>query len=165
VIGLAACVAVAGPAAARERPHAAAAQVRTDHSCYLVGQTVAVTGTGFDASSLYDIDIDGVDFGQSTTSATGGFSSSLAPGGLAAGQVQTVDQLDASDGTNEATTTFTVTRAIGAVFGGGASLTAKAPFRVWDFTPGGAPVTVYLHYVLAGRPAVRTIELGRTSGQ
>jgi hypothetical protein len=146
-------------------PPAAAATVRTDRSCYTVGQPVTVTGTGFTASSLYDIDIDGVDFGQSQTTATGGFSASLTPGGLGAGELQTVDTLDASDGTNEVTTTFTVTRPAGALFAGGGGLRTRAAFRVWDFAPDGPPATVYVHYIRAHHPVSETVALGRTSGQ
>jgi hypothetical protein len=45
--------------------------VHTGHGCSLVGQKVAVLGTGFAALRTFDVSIDGIDFGQSTTIASG----------------------------------------------------------------------------------------------
>jgi hypothetical protein len=45
--------------------------VHTGHRCSLVGQKVAVLGTGFAALRTVDASIDGIDFGQSTTNASG----------------------------------------------------------------------------------------------
>ena len=141
--------------------------VRTNHGCYLVGQKVTVTGTGFAAERMFDVSVDGIDFGQSTTNASGTFESSIIPGGLGAGLAQFVHHLDATDGTTNAATTFTVTRATGARFlaATGDPHTLRAPFEVWGFALDGRRRPVYLHYIMpSGRPG-RTFALGRTSGQ
>ena len=142
-------------------------QVRTDRGCYVVGQRVQVAGAGFAPLRLYDLAIDGVDFGQSETNSAGGFSTSLSAGGLPTNVVQSVDQLDASDGTSDATTTFTLTRPAGALFldDRGAPRARRAPFEVWGFALGGGRVNVYLHYVSPSGGVARTIALGRTGGQ
>jgi hypothetical protein len=143
------------------------AAVRVGQRCYAVGQRVAVSGSGFGDGAPYDVAIDGVDFGQSVTSASGGFSIGLFPGGLGAGQAQIVDQLTASDGSTTATATFTITRATGALFGAGSGSSPRrdVPFQVWDFAPRGPEVTVYLHYVAPGGAVRRSVKLGTTTGQ
>jgi hypothetical protein len=155
-------VAAATPSALASAP---APTVRTDDACYLVGQRVTVSGAGFASSSLFDIAIDDVDFGQSFTTSTGAFTSVLVPGGLGAGQVQSVDQLDASDGVSDGLAEFTLTRPLGARFDGGSSLIKHAPFQVWDFAPTGGASTVYVHYQRTGSSAADTVKLGKTSGQ
>jgi hypothetical protein len=136
-------------------PAAGAAGLRTDARCYRVGQPVQVTGSGFAASAVFDVAVDGIDFGQSTTTAAGTFATSLLPGGLPAGTLQATDRLDASDGTTDAAATFTLTRPTGARF-------VHGRFQVWDFAPNGEAATIYLHYVR--RRTTRTVELGRTTG-
>lgn len=140
----------------------AAARVETGKRCYAVGKPVTLTGSGFLPSSEYDVALDGVDFGQSTTDASGGFRTSFQPGGLAAGQAQMVERVDASDGASDPSTTFTLTRPTGALFGAGKGSSAgrRVPFQVWDF----GRAHVYLHYVHAGAVA-RTVALGTTTGQ
>lgn len=148
-------------------PAFGAPSVQTDRGCYLVGQRVGLRGAGFAAGRPFNVRIDGVSFGQSTTDSQGGFRTSLRPGGLAAGITQHVDHLDATDGSVHAGTAFTVTRPPGARFlaSSGDASTLSAPFEVWGFARDGHRRTVYLHYVTpAGRPA-GTVKLGRTSGQ
>jgi hypothetical protein len=160
-------VATASALSAAQGVAAAGPVVRTSHGCYLVGQKVAVTGTGFAARRMFDVSVDGIDFGQSTTNASGTFQSSLIPGGLGAGLAQFVHHLDATDGTTGAGATFTVTRAAGAqlLAATGDPHTLRAPFQVWGFALGGQRRAVYVHYVApSGRPG-RTFALGRTSGQ
>jgi hypothetical protein len=154
-------------AATRRAAQTPPALVTVAQRCYRVGQKVAITGSGFAASAPYDISVDGVEFGQSLTDATGAFSTGLLPGGLGAGQAQIDDDLTASDGTQTATARFTVTRATGALFGSGsgASPQRRVPFEVWDFAPRGPEVHVYLHYVAPDGRSTRTLELGRTAGQ
>jgi hypothetical protein len=141
--------------------------VHTDRGCYRVGQRVKVTGAGFAAGRMFDVAVDGIDFGQSTTDAAGRFSSALIPGGLGAGEAQHVDHLDATDGTGRADSKFTVTRTTGGRFlaSSGNPHTLRAPFEVWGFAPGGGRLTVYLHYVSpAGNPRT-TFTIGHTGGQ
>jgi hypothetical protein len=149
------------------RPAMAAAHLAVARRCYAVGQKVAVTGRGFAATAPYDLSIDGVDFGQSLTSASGGFRESVIPGGLGAGQFQSVDHVTATDGGLRASATFTLTRSTGAVFGAGTGGSPRrtVPFEAWDFAPSGPSVDVYLHYVTPTGSAARTVLLGPTGGQ
>ncbi len=141
--------------------------VRTSHGCYLVGQKVAVLGTGFAPVRTFDVSVDGIDFGQSTTNASGAFSSSLIPGGLGAGLAQYVHHLDATDGTTSAGATFTVTRRAGARFlaATGNPHTLRAPFQVWGFALDGRRKPVYVHYVAPSGRAARSYALGTAGGQ
>jgi hypothetical protein len=141
--------------------------VRTSRGCYRVGQKVSVTGSGFAHGRQFDVAIDGVDFGQSTTDASGAISARLIPGGLPAGVAQHVDQLEATDGTLSAASTFTVTNPAGARFlaTSGNPHTLQAPFEIWGFSLSGARQSVYVHYVSPSGSGRRTFALGQTSGQ
>jgi hypothetical protein len=159
---LASLVPLATPVAAR-----AAAKIHTSKSCYAVGQAVHLTGSGFGDSRAFVVTIDGVYFGESTTSTSGVFSSTLRPGGLGSGVAQSVDQLEATDGNAVADSRFTVTRPTGARFisSGGSPDTLRAPFEVWGFSMTGARLPVYLHYVTPLGGVLRTVSLGHTGGQ
>jgi len=141
--------------------------VRTNRGCYLVGQRVNVTGSGFAVSRQHDVAIDGVDFGQSRTDTAGTFSVNLVPGGLPAGQAQHVDHVNVTDGTLSADSRFTLTRSAGARFlaTSGNPHTLRAPFEIWGFSLGGDRKNVYLHHVSPAGAARRAITLGQTSGQ
>lgn len=141
---------------------ASRAQLAVGGGCYLVGHKVRVAGRGFLPRAIYDLAVDGVDFGQSRIDSHGAFHASLRPGGLAAGQAQLVHRLTASDGVRDVSAPFTVTRATGALVGAGrgTSIGRTVPFEAWDF---GRRHRIYVHYVL-GR-SVRTIVLGRAGGQ
>lgn len=143
------------------------ASVRTDGGCYLIGQRVVLTGTGFAPGRTFDVAVDGVDLGQSTTSDAGGFSVSLHPGGLPAGAAQHVDRVDATDGTSAARTAFTLTRRTGFIVrtSGGNPNTLRAPIELWGYSPTGVRRTVYLHYVSPSGRGRATAALGRTTGQ
>lgn len=143
------------------------ATVKTNHGCYRIGQRIVVQGSGFAPMRLYDIAIGGVDFGQSRTDGTGGFRTTLIPGGLSAGIVQHVNYLNATDGTTGATTRFTLTRSTGARFlgTGGDPGTLRAPFQAWGFGLDGKSRPVYLHYVRPSGRGRSTSFLGRTGGQ
>jgi hypothetical protein len=153
---------VPAPAAARAAP-----AVHTDRGCYLVGQRVKLTGSGFAPDRTFDVAIDGVDFGQSRTDAGGAFASSLIPGGLGAGIAQHVDHLDATDGTTSARTAFTITRSVGARFlaASGNPNTLKAPFEVWGFALDGRRKTVHIHWLAPSGRLRASTTLGRTGGQ
>lgn len=166
-IGFAVGIALGGaggtPAlAAGQRP-----RVLTSHGCYRVGQAVRVTGSGFAPKRLYDIAIDGVDFGQNRTDAAGGFRTTLVPGGLGAGIVQHVSHLNATDGSSAATARFTLTRSTGARFVGaaGSPRTLRASFQAWGFGLDGAHRSLFLHYVSPSGRALTTVRLGRAGGQ
>jgi hypothetical protein len=151
---------VPAPAAANPRLLAA-------RGCYLPGQVVQLTGSGFAPNRRFDLADDGVDFGQSSTDGRGGFSVGFRPGGLPAGVAQHLEHLDATDGTASARATFTLTRATGARFLAtrGRVQTLRAPFEVWGFGLDGRVRPVYVHYVSPSGRASRTILLGRAGGQ
>jgi hypothetical protein len=160
-------VAALALAAALMAPAANAASVSTDHRCYRVGQKVTLTGSGFAASRAYVVAVDDVYYGISNTDANGDFSVRFGPGGLGAGVPQSVDHLEATDGTSSASATFTVTRPTGARFlaKNGNPATLKAPFQLWDFSSTGARRSVYLHYVAPSGGASDTVLLGHTGGE
>lgn len=160
-------IATQSAAAATAAVAAPGPAVHTSHGCYLVGQKVSVLGTGFAPSRAFDVSVDGIDFGQSTTTASGAFASSIIPGGLGAGLAQFVHRLDATDGTTDAHTTFTVTRRAGARFlaATGNPHTLRAPFEVWGFALDGRRKAVYVHYVAPSGRARTTSTLGTVGGQ
>jgi hypothetical protein len=161
-IALAALLMLASGAAAASAP-----VVSTDRGCYLVGQTVRVSGSGFAAGRAYDIAVDGVDFGGARTDASGTFTAHLVPGGLPADVAQSVDQVSASDGSSEAETEFTLTRSAGARFmaSRGDPRGLRAPFQIWGFSLHGTVRSVYVHYVGPSGQPRETVRLGQTSGQ
>lgn len=151
--------------------------LRTNHSCYLVGTPVSLTGTGFAPYRQYEVALDGVDFGVGTTNPSGAFTATLRPGGLGANVVQGVDALRASDGVRAAYRSFTLTRAPGAriLAGTGSARSFRAPFQVWGFTLGRVPPapydiahsrqSVFVHYLSPHGRARATAALGDTGGQ
>jgi hypothetical protein len=142
--------------------------VSTDRGCYLVGQTVNLSGQGFTPSSAYVVTLDGVYLGTRATDSHGNFAIPVHPGGLPAGAAQHMDHVKISDGTNTGTTTFTVTRSAGARIlpsGGGSPQSIQVRFQVWGFSLSGTPRQVYVHYVdPSGSQQARTL-LGRVGGQ
>ncbi len=141
--------------------------VQTEHGCYLVGQTVHFSGGGLAASRAYEVAVDGVDFGQSETDASGAFHGHLLPGGLPAGSPQSVDRLEVTDGSSDAATSFTVTRSAGARFlaSRGDPRRLRASFQVWGFATNGSRHDTYVHYVSPSGQPSDTVRLGRTGGQ
>jgi hypothetical protein len=110
------------------------------------------------------VSVDDVYFGEDETDSSGAFSAALRPGGMAAGVAQSVDRLQASDGSATAATTFTVTRTAGArLVGSGLDLLGRVHVEVWGFALDGRPREVYLHYVSPGGTR-GVIALGRTGG-
>jgi hypothetical protein len=161
-ITLFAAAALAAPASAAQ-----SGSIATNHGCYLVGQTVKLTGTGFAPSRTYLVTLDDVIFGGGSTNGSGGFSASFRPGGLGANYAQLVDTVEATDGGSTAGATFTLTRPTGARFlaASGNPRTLKAPFELWDFSSTGVSLPVYLHYISPRGAARQTVSLGSTGGQ
>jgi hypothetical protein len=155
------CTATAGAATSGK------ATVKTDQGCYVVGNSVALYGSGFAHLRTYDVAVDGVDFGQAKTDADGGFATHFSPGGLGAGVVQNVHRVDATDGTSDAAATFTVTRQTGGRFevGRGDPRRLRAPFQAWGFSMDGTARALYLHYVSPTGKARTSVSLGKTGGQ
>jgi hypothetical protein len=146
---------------------AQAPSLATGSSCYVVGRPVTLSGSGFGGSRQYVVTLDGVYFGEATTTSGGRFVSKIRPGGLGTNEIQASEQLEASDGTSVADTTFTLTRATGARFltTKGSPDALRSPFQVWGMSLNGARRTVYLHYVSPSGAAADTVTLGRTGGQ
>jgi hypothetical protein len=138
----------------------------TDRGCYMVGQTVQLSGSGFAPYRSYVVSIDGVYLGSRTTDPTGNFSVPLHPGGLPAGAAEHYDPVEVTDGTTSAQTNFTVTRRAGFrianVAGGIHSLTGR--FVVWGFSLTGITKSIYLHYVAPSGKLRKTVSLGTTRG-
>jgi hypothetical protein len=140
--------------------------IHTDHGCYVVGQIVHVAGRGFKPTRQFDLAVDGVDFGQATTSGFGTFAVRVGLGGLS-GVAQHVESLSATDGSSQADAEVTLTARTGAriLARRGSVRTLKAPVEVWDFSPNGARRRVYLHYIRPNGRVARTAGLGTTGGQ
>jgi len=142
--------------------------VTTGRGCYLVGEHVQAVGSGFAPTREFDMSLDGVDLGQSTTNSTGGFDVSFRPSvSWGPSIVQHVYQLDATDGTSSADTRFTVTRpTLGRFLATrGSANSQRARFQVMGFALNGVLRTVYLHYVSPSGRARTTVTLGRDTGQ
>jgi hypothetical protein len=147
----------------------------TNQGCYLVRQRVKITGSGFAPSRAYQVAVDGINLGVSTTDANGAFTASLIPGGLGANIVEAMHVLSATDGTTLTSTKFTVTRTTGAriLAGTGTAATFRAPFQLWGFAlVGGQPTAlttatrlpVYVHYLSPHMRLRKTVALGQTHG-
>ena len=149
--------------------HAAAANpsVSTDRGCYLDGQGVQLTGSGFHPGRLYDVTVDSVDFGQGTTTAGGELSFLLFLGSLSSRVVQSIDRLLVSDASSTASSTFTVTRGAGArlLNPAGKPRTLRTAIEVWGFAQDGVSKPVFLHYVAPSGTPRTTVMLGYTRGQ
>lgn len=160
---------LATAATAATAPISPGPRVSTDHGCYIGGARtrVKVSGSGFAAAQTFDLTIEGVDFGQSTTDSSGAFRVSPGPGGLPAGTAQHVEHLEVTDGTLTARTSFTLTRPSGArlLASRGTAATLRAPFEAWGFSLTGSRVPLLLHYVSPAGSLRRTVSLGRTGGQ
>jgi hypothetical protein len=143
------------------------ATVAAGRGCYVVGQTVRLTASGFAPSRTYTVTIDGVYFGQSTTSSSGGFTIPVHPGGLPAGVPQHADRLQVSDGTSQASTTFTLTRSPGARIetSGGGAQSLSGRFQLWGFALKGTTRSVYVHYLNPSGQLRKTVSIGRTGGR
>jgi hypothetical protein len=140
--------------------------ITTDRGCYVVGQAVQLSGSGFAPYRSYVVTIDGVYLGSRYTDGTGSFSVPLHPGGLPAGAAEHYDPVDVTDGTTSAQTNFTVTRRAGFrvanVTGGVRSLSGR--FVVWGFSLNGDTKPIYLHYVAPSGKVRKTVSLGTTRG-
>lgn len=160
-------MAVAAALAAAAAVAFAAATVRTDRSCYAVGQTGHLSGSGFPASTPFTVAVDGVFYGTKRTDANGAFSIKLLPGGLPAGAAQHRDGVTVRDGLGDAaSTSFTLTRRALALLTGVRKTSGgeTGRFKVWGFSLDGSARKVYLHYVGPSGHLHRTVTLGTTGG-
>lgn len=146
----------------------AAATVTTNRSCYVVRQTVQLSGSGFAPTSSYTVAIDGVYLPANlSTDSNGDLSLPLHPGGLPAGAAQHTDQVTVNDGSGDvASTSFTLTRSPGARLADAQKTSRgyRGRFQVWGFARDGTEQEVYLHYAGPSGRRHATVALGRTSG-
>lgn len=141
--------------------------ITTDRGCYVVGQTVQLSGSGFGPYRSYVVSIDGVYLGSRYTDGTGSFSVPLHPGGLPAGAAEHYDPVDVTDGTTSAQTSFMLTRSAGfriANLRGSGVGTLAGRFVVWGFSLTGVTKPVYLHYLSPAGKLRKTTWLGTTRG-
>lgn len=141
--------------------------VTTDRACYVVGQTVQLSGSGFAPYRSYVVSIDGVYLGSSTTDGLGNLSVPLHPGGLPAGTAQHYEFLQVTDGTTTAQTNFTVSRRAGVAIlnpRGGAASILTGRFLVWGFSLSGISRPGYLHYLAPSGKLRKTVWLGLIQG-
>jgi hypothetical protein len=142
--------------------------LRTSRGCYVVGQRATANGAGFAASREFDLTVDGVDLGQSTTDSSGAFQVQFRPAvSWGPGTVQHVYHLDATDGSSSSDTKFTLTRSTRGRFLAirGNANSQKAAFQVMGFGLDGISRIVYLHYVSPSGRSRATVTLGHTGGQ
>jgi hypothetical protein len=154
-------IAAAAPAAA------SAAQIQTDRGCYQDNTgTVAVSGNGFDANQPYSVSLDGKQLGTgaSTTDAAGGIAGSFEAPQLSRDAVHAY-ALTVTQGTNTATTTFSVTPFLADFTpGSGNPKTLRVRFKIFGFGLVTPHPAVYLHYVRPNGKVKRTIRLGKAQG-
>lgn len=146
----------------------AQATISTNRSCYVVGQSAQLSGSGFAPSTPFTVVVDGVLFGANReTNSQGGLSVTLLPGPLPKGVAQHTDKVTVDDGTGDtASTSFTLTRRALALLTG-AKKTSRGytgRFKVWGFSLDGSKREVYLHYIGPSGRAHRTVALGSTRG-
>jgi hypothetical protein len=165
-LAAAACAAAAASACAAVAGADQVPTITTDRGCYVVGQTVQLSGSGFAPYRSYVVTIDGVYLGSRTTDSTGSFSVPLHPGGLPAGAAEHYDPVEVTDGSTSAQTNFTLTRRAGFrianVAGGVHNLTGR--FVIWGFSMNGTTKPIYVHYVSPRGKLRKTVALGTTRG-
>jgi uncharacterized membrane protein len=145
----------------------AAASVSMNRSCYVVGQSGRLSGSGFAPSSQFTVTVDGVLYGTKSTDSNGTFSIKLLTGRLPAGAGQHTGKVTVDDGSGDiASTSFTLTRRALALLSGvqRSSHGETGRFKIWGFSLDGSTRRVYLHYVGPSGKVNRTVALGSTSG-
>jgi hypothetical protein len=150
-------------------------QLSTDLPCYLANRIVQLNGSGFPASTTYAVTLDQAGAGFGHVSAAGAISGTLTSPALPAGTTQATHQVMVLSPGATATTQFDVTQ-FGASYApqAGNPRTLLVRYSVYglglgpsdpnDPTGDPAPVGVYLHYVGPRGTAIRTVQIGITSG-
>lgn len=166
IVLAAATIATAGHAAAT----ASAAAVETDRECYLQRSdaTVAVRGLGFTPGVPFDVMLDGekLEGGAATMDADGAMSGSFAPPTLGKSVVQRSFRLGLATADAAPTTEFTVTRLLASFWPTkGPAANLRVRFSLFGFGLGGPVDQAYVHYVAPNGRLVKTVALGRPTGQ
>ena len=161
---LAAAAIVASPAA--DAADAGGPTIRTALPCYLAGQEVRITGTGFHAGDSYSVTLDHALLGTGTVRAGGRISGRLSSGALPAGAHRILHRILVADGALEARVGFH-TSDFGASFrpATGDPRTLRVQYEVDAIglsAPGGS--LVWLHYLDPAGKVRRSVAIGHTSG-
>jgi hypothetical protein len=147
-------------------------QLITDLPCYLANRAVQLSGIGFPAATTYAVTLDDGGAGFGHASASGGISGTLTSPALPAGTTEATHQVTVLSSGGTASASFDVTQ-FGASFAPatGNPRTLLVHYSVLGFGLGPATISgdpapkgVYLHYVGPKGTAVRTAEIGITSG-
>ena len=149
---------------------AQAATVETDRTCYLQqdATTVAVRGSEFAAGAPFTVKLDDVALagGDSVIGADGSMSGSFAPPRLASSTFQRRFKLSLETATEAPFTHFTVTRLLATYAPNrGSVASTRVRFSLFGFGLGGPAAQAYVHYVSPRGKAVKTVALGRPTGQ
>lgn len=108
-VAMAFCMATAGTAAVAGTAQAATLTVTPDKPCYLAGDVVTATGTGFTANAFAAFSIDGNPIGQLDTDATGTVAAQVTLGGMKGVKTHTLTATDTMDPTVTASLSYTGT--------------------------------------------------------
>jgi len=140
-----------------------AAMVQTDLPCYLENRVVQLTGSAFTPGASYSVLRDGQVIGGGTVASDGTVTGTFSSGTLDAGVAERSFDLAVTDGTNEATTRFRVSRFVAEFAPArGDPATLKVRFSFFGF---GRPLLpIYVHYLRPGGGVARTTRLGVTQG-
>jgi len=149
---------------------AGAASVETDRGCYLQQSTttVSVRGSGFTAGAPFAVKLDDapLEGGSSVIGSDGTMSGSFAPPVLESDDYQRRFKLGLDTAQASASTYFTVTRLLATYSPNrGSVATTKVRFSLFGFALGGPVSQAYLHYISPAGKSVKTVALGRPSGQ
>ncbi len=140
--------------------------IHTAVPCYLAGQSVRISGTGFHAGDSYSVTLDHTLLGTGTVRAGGRISGRLSSGTLPAGAHRVLHRILVADGALQARVGFH-TSAFAAVFAPatGDPRTLRVHYVVDAIglsAPGGTPV--WLHYLDPRGRVRRSVAVGRTRG-
>jgi hypothetical protein len=160
---LAAAVLLAPGFAAADAPGPA---IATALRCYLPGQEVRVTGSGFQAADRYSVTLDRTLLGTGLVRADGTIAGRLSSGGVPAGMHQVIHRVVIADGALQAGIGFRTT-AFGASYAPptGNSRTVRVRYTVDGIGLSAASgALVWLHYVDPHGVVRLSAAIGRTRG-
>jgi hypothetical protein len=154
-LALTAALAVAAQAAAASG--AGPPTIQTARPCYLAGQAVRITGSGFHAGDRYSVTLDHVKVGTGTVRTGGAIGGELSSGPAPTGSGRGLHRIIVTDHTSAFRATLSPAS--------GDPRTLRVRYTVDAIglsAPAGA--TVWLHYVDPLGQVRRSVAIGRTSG-
>jgi hypothetical protein len=151
-------MAMAGTAAMAAAADAATVAIDPVVPCYLAGDEVAMTGTGFTAGGAVDVTIDGKSLGGLTADPSGNIAATITLGGMKAVKSHTLTATETANPANTASVTYTGTTLQVTVKPKNARAGKRLKLRGYGFLAGPK---VYMHVrghgysadQLVGRPA------------